>query len=284
MSKQVTEVFISMGLFLWGIIKRWYLLLPTIMLDPFDIVGRVFNVTYNPPQWLVWTLFWGGLFLAAWLTYNEIRQQNKVANAKIVTHEWEYERKRRIELIEKETYPKVLPKLLEKMKTCLATIEKGEELTDKTAEELSNSLKGITPKNFYIAATQSKYDDSITTLATFYRHMQFAMNGIKLNEDNNTDWIKLEKTLTDVKKDIPDLILKDGITAYYHALKGVNYLNLFYYHMNKTQASDMVQKTMSFYTYPEDLLDYCLARIVKRIQSLLCGEEIIWQNKELRKR
>jgi hypothetical protein len=67
------ELLKSIRLFLWGIIKRIYWILPTLILDPFDLAKRIFNINYNMPQWSVWTLFVLGCLIACILTYHELR-------------------------------------------------------------------------------------------------------------------------------------------------------------------------------------------------------------------
>ena len=53
-------------------VKRVWALIPALLLDPFDLYERLFGVNWNPPLWLMWTIFGVGLFVAAWLTYREI--------------------------------------------------------------------------------------------------------------------------------------------------------------------------------------------------------------------
>ena len=69
------ELLKSIRLFLWGIIKRIYWLLPTLVLDPFDLLER-FNVSYQPPQWSIWILFSLGWFVAMALTFHELRMKS----------------------------------------------------------------------------------------------------------------------------------------------------------------------------------------------------------------
>jgi hypothetical protein len=63
----------SFGLLLWGILKRLYYLIPSLLLDPFDFVERWFKLMYKPPEWLFWVLLAGGLFIATFLAYHELR-------------------------------------------------------------------------------------------------------------------------------------------------------------------------------------------------------------------
>ena len=68
----------SLGLFLRGIFKRIYWILPTLLLDPFDLLERLWGISYEVPQWAIWTLFAIGWLIASLLTYHELRMQ-KVA-------------------------------------------------------------------------------------------------------------------------------------------------------------------------------------------------------------
>jgi hypothetical protein len=61
--------------FLWGITKRIYWLLPSLLSDPFDITERWFGLNYDAPPYLVWILIGLGLFIAALLEYHNIRKK-----------------------------------------------------------------------------------------------------------------------------------------------------------------------------------------------------------------
>jgi hypothetical protein len=69
------ELLKSIRLFFWGVIKKLYWLLPTVILDPFDLAKRLFNVNYNVPQWSIWALFVIGWLFAMVLTYHELRMK-----------------------------------------------------------------------------------------------------------------------------------------------------------------------------------------------------------------
>jgi len=224
------------------------------------------------------------LFVAPYWLYKTVASEKAKLKDKLEKAEWEHIRKRRIELIEKEEYPKRIPAILRRMRVCLESILKEVQSKNLTIKQLWDSLKGITPEDYAEVLTQHTYDENIDILAKFCRRMQLSKDGITLNEDSNTKWEDLEDEFDDIKKDVPDLLLKDNIMAYYQALKGVYYLRLFYYHMNKAPSSelkDAVAQVMTRYRYPADLLDYCLTRAVKRIQELKCGAELVWVNKEI---
>jgi hypothetical protein len=68
----------SLRLLVIGVLKRIYWILPTLLLNPFDIVERLFNVSYEVPQWAIWSLFAAGWVVAILLAYHELRMQ-KVA-------------------------------------------------------------------------------------------------------------------------------------------------------------------------------------------------------------
>ena len=65
----------SFGLFLVGILKRLYWLLPSILSNPFDIAERWLGIHYDPPQWLFWVLLEIGLFIASFLTCYEVKRR-----------------------------------------------------------------------------------------------------------------------------------------------------------------------------------------------------------------
>jgi hypothetical protein len=59
--------------FVWGITKRLYWLLPSLLSDPFDIAERWFRLNYDAPPYLVWILIGIGFFIAALLEYHSVR-------------------------------------------------------------------------------------------------------------------------------------------------------------------------------------------------------------------
>ena len=59
--------------FLSGIFRRLYWLLPLLLLDPFDLAERLTGVNYDVPQWVAWCLAGVGFFMAALLTYHDLR-------------------------------------------------------------------------------------------------------------------------------------------------------------------------------------------------------------------
>ena len=64
----------STSLFVLAVVKRSYFLLPPLLLDPFDLLGTLFGIDYNPPTWVAWGLFSLGLFVAASWAYHDIRK------------------------------------------------------------------------------------------------------------------------------------------------------------------------------------------------------------------
>ena len=65
----------SFGAFIFGILKRIPWLLPSLLSDPFDIAERWLGMNYNAPHWLFWVLLGIGYFIAAFLTYNDVKRK-----------------------------------------------------------------------------------------------------------------------------------------------------------------------------------------------------------------
>ena len=82
----------SLGYFLFGIIKRFWLLLPTLLSDPFDIAERWFNMQYVAPPYMFWLLLSLGCLAAAIMTYHELRCQNLQLSKEATKHKQEYKR------------------------------------------------------------------------------------------------------------------------------------------------------------------------------------------------
>ena len=69
------QLFESIALFALGTLKRFYWIIPTLFLDPFDFAKRYFGLTYVVPQLLIWVSFAAGVCIAMALTYHELRMQ-----------------------------------------------------------------------------------------------------------------------------------------------------------------------------------------------------------------
>jgi len=72
------KVIQSAFLFILGFLKRIYWILPTLILDPFGLVERFFNINYDIPLVAIWSIFALGCMIAFVLTYNELRVGNVV--------------------------------------------------------------------------------------------------------------------------------------------------------------------------------------------------------------
>ena len=59
--------------FIWEVAKRLYWLLPTLLTDPFDLVERVFHVSYEVPIAATWALIGAGFLLATLFAYHDVR-------------------------------------------------------------------------------------------------------------------------------------------------------------------------------------------------------------------
>ena len=70
------EYWHSAWLFLCGVCKRAAWFIPPLVLDPFDIAGKVFGMSWIVPQWSALSLFVLGWIIAIILTYHELRMQN----------------------------------------------------------------------------------------------------------------------------------------------------------------------------------------------------------------
>jgi hypothetical protein len=82
----IRDLWASTANLLWGVLRRFYYWLTILLLDPFDLAERLLGVTYVPlPNFIIWSLFGFGLFLAVDHTYYEIWQKQtmrKLAKAK----------------------------------------------------------------------------------------------------------------------------------------------------------------------------------------------------------
>ncbi len=86
----------SIRVFLWGIIKRVWILIPAFLLDPFDVYNRYINPNLPeqwrsgnavdmPSEWFPFVLF-SLLMYAALLTYHELRKDHQTLTEQ-VTHQ-----------------------------------------------------------------------------------------------------------------------------------------------------------------------------------------------------
>ena len=135
----------------------------------------------------------------------------------------------------------------------------------------------ISPEELAKALNQETYDDNIDCLFYFYRHMK--INDIRLHEEGKK-WHELENEYEYLKKDIPDLILKNYCNIHVMALKGVYSTELFYVYFNNAPSSDLKRemgKAIAHFHIKGGVLDYSSTRVAGRIQYLKCGGEPKWE-------
>ena len=83
----------SIRVFLWGIIKRVWILIPAFLLDPFDVYNRYINPNLPeqwrsgnavdmPSEWFPFVLF-SLLMYAALLTYHELRKDHQTLTEQV---------------------------------------------------------------------------------------------------------------------------------------------------------------------------------------------------------
>lgn len=58
-------------------LRHWYAFLFLLAIDPFDVLERVFHVTYSPPHWMTWALLAVAIVLALLLTILDLRKLAK---------------------------------------------------------------------------------------------------------------------------------------------------------------------------------------------------------------
>lgn len=73
----VPQLLISAGELLAGTIRRAYTLIPAALLDPFDVAERLFDVTYQVPNYIIWTAVSIGAFVSVTLAYHDLRMSNR---------------------------------------------------------------------------------------------------------------------------------------------------------------------------------------------------------------
>ena len=59
-----------------NVLKRFYLLIPGLLLDPFDVAQALGISSYEPTAEVAWGLVVSGLFLAILLAYDDLRRMN----------------------------------------------------------------------------------------------------------------------------------------------------------------------------------------------------------------
>lgn len=61
-----------------GFLKRIYWILPTLILDPFDIAKKLFDINYNVPLIVIWNILAVGCMIAVALTVRDIRNRTVI--------------------------------------------------------------------------------------------------------------------------------------------------------------------------------------------------------------
>jgi hypothetical protein len=228
-----------------------------------------------------WIVGLGVLFIcfgvAQFLAYHDIRQKNKDLINQTKTQDWEYAKKKRIELIKAERYPTEVLSILRKMEQKLIALTEKAKKRKVTKEQLDELVRYLPPVLLNIQAVQG-YKLEIFYLWRFQSYME--VNGIGLDKVKRGDpeWVTLTTGLDDIKKDIPDQELKEHIRDYVMALDGVYSWNLWQHYIDKTHTQPPKELATAIQAkfFRQDLLEHTFTRIKKRIDELLSGEEPKW--------
>ena len=65
--------------FSWGVVRRFWWMLPAALVDPFDLLNLFWGISYRPNVWVVWPVFSAGLFVAGLLTFHDLRMKGSQA-------------------------------------------------------------------------------------------------------------------------------------------------------------------------------------------------------------
>lgn len=272
------DTLISLRDFLWGIIKRCYWVIPSLLTDPFDIAERL-GMTCPVPSYLFWLLFGLGIFVAAFLTYHDMRRKNRELNKQVVTQEWEHVRKKRIELINTERYPTEIPLILCRMEQRFPVLLDKATQQKVTKAQLDMFFRNLPHE--LLGMMLKGYGDEIITLFKFQTYMEAANIGFAEIKQNDAEWNTLTTELDDVKKDIPDQELKNHIRDYVLTLNGVYSWRLWGHYLDKTNIpipKDVATARQANISR-QYLLEDIFTRIKKRIDELRSGEEPKWIRK-----
>lgn len=68
---------ISLHLFVRGVFRRFLWWVPSFLLDPLDLYERFFHRAGEIPNWIFYMAFGAGMFMAALLTFHELRLEGE---------------------------------------------------------------------------------------------------------------------------------------------------------------------------------------------------------------
>lgn len=264
MSKSLKEYIVSLGI--WG----WVVLVDIIS----SAVGGYLDVsgTVNVPAWLWFGLLIIGLIVAPFIAFHKIRIQRDNISKDFKDQEWEYRRKRLIEL--REPYLEPLPIILRDMSKQLPLI------TEKIVKNLpvinDSQLQEIST---YIYNHTSIHNMDIEENKKIFAYFAWALEsngvGLKQAKQNDPIWCSLNRQYYDSLTSITDGLLKDYLQTFLIFLDGNCYYTLFGAYIDKSNTKKTLdEKIKNFGSIDgrEKIFQDILANVNRRIEQLRSGD------------
>jgi len=255
MDKEIKEVVNSLGKLLLGIVKRWFVFAPYVLLDLFNYIAKLSgreDITL-PIIW-EWVLLGATIFVAVLLTYHDLNKDRLV-------------KVRENEGLQKQIDNQIIAPIEEKKRLERVEIRKPYLLS------LPNTLLGIETQMNKLAEAISK--EHITENKSF-GELSYYTSRIKERSEHDTNLEPFSLALRDIKHNIADPKLTKLLNEFIPALNGFMAHKCFsmYIQNSKRPKLEAVHKTNEVDEVIRKALDALLTQINKRREELLMGVEI----------
>lgn len=263
MTKSLREYVVSLGI--WG----WVVLIDVIG----SIVGGYLDISgnVNIPIWVWLSLLLLGLLIAPFIAFHRLRIQRDNINKELKNQEWEYRRKRLIEM--REPYLKQLPMILRDMSKRLpiVTQEIIKGLPDITEEQLQE----ITT---YIHQHVDIHSNTIEDYQKYFSYLSWSLEScgvaLKRAKANDSIWRSLDRQYYGIITNITDDLLKSDLQDFITFLDGNSYYTLLGAYLDKGEQT-LHEKIIHFGSIDgrEKLLQDILSKVNRRIEQLRSGDD-----------
>lgn len=255
MDKEIKEIVNSLGKLLWGIVKRWFVFAPYVVLDLFNYIAELFgrqNITV-PIIW-GWVLLVVTVFVAILLTYHDL---NKDRLAKV----------RENEVLQKQIDNQIIAPIEEKKRIERIEIRKPYLLL------LPNTLLGIETEMTNLAEAISK--EHISDNKSF-GELSYYTSRIKERGEHEPNLEPFNLELRNIKHNIADPKLTKLLNEFIPALNGFMAHKCFsmYIQNSKRPKLEAIHKSNEVEELMRKALDTLLTQINKRREELLMGVEV----------
>lgn len=256
--------------FSWQFFRHLFQVWPLLLFLISDVVGRYIAMDWPIPNYVPWLILTLAVFISSFLTYNDLRTKSSTVitdlQSKVISHEWEYRRQKRIELLgdKYNTLPKLIMEISNELEFAIPRFVSSPENKLKLSDALKliEKLDSEDIIDYSQAVTQTRRILDLNNIG-FHR----------LVRDNRQIALKLADFLN-IYKTCDDKNLVELLNDYEETLFEFVTLSIVKEHIDSSEK--LISKRLKYINRIERVkykLAQVQSRATKRINELRLGDE-----------